>query len=270
MSIETTCPACGATLRARDELAGKRAKCRCGSVVEVPASSGVSSRSSTIDSGKRRAATATASSKPKAPAPRAPAAAPATARCPECGSLLAPAAALCTGCGFNLKTGKHLAAASVPAAAPAASRAVARRKAGGGGVALPVGAIVKLLLILGVVGGGAWVIKEVRSYDPKKQGEAMLAKLKAGMTVKQVVDLIGKPKAVYTFLDTEQQQKFNTTVAEAKIGYADDFMKAHGAEKLRNGFRFEYQMSMAGLHYVYFDGQGTFQSFEEQPNLFNR
>lgn len=277
MPIHVRCEACGVTLKAPDQLAGQRAKCRCGSVVRVPAASAAMSGGSGVVSGATRtsaaqSAVAAAKSAPPAPRPAAPPPPrmPPASACPNCGSTLPSGAVLCTGCGFNLKTGERMGTATEPIATSEPRRAMPRPARSSAGPLIPIGAIIKLALVGAAVGGGYWFFKSVREYDPVKQGQEMVAKLKPGMTVKQVVDICGKPMSVYTFLDREQQQKYNTNVFEAKIGYADDFMKAHGKEKLRNGFRFVYQFSMAGLHSMQFDGAGAYQSFEELPNLLNR
>lgn len=45
--------------------------------------------------------------------PKPPAAAPAEPKCPSCKSPLPASAVLCVNCGYNLKTGKKLAAVVV-------------------------------------------------------------------------------------------------------------------------------------------------------------
>jgi DNA-directed RNA polymerase subunit RPC12/RpoP len=82
------CPACGKQYRWKPEMAGRTAKCTCGAKLVVPADP------------------------PRlAPPPAAPAAAKST--CPDCGAELPENAVLCVNCGFNLKTGKKLAAVVV-------------------------------------------------------------------------------------------------------------------------------------------------------------
>ena len=96
MPIAVACQ-CGQRFQARDELAGKQAKCpKCGRILTIP------------------------SPQPKAP-PRATSPAPlediledaglddvAKPRCPQCNEELKPGAVLCVHCGYDLKLGKQL------------------------------------------------------------------------------------------------------------------------------------------------------------------
>ncbi len=98
MPIVVACQ-CGQRFQARDELAGRQAKCpKCGSILTIP----------------RPAARSPASSSK-------PAASPlddilddagidelAKPRCPECHAELKPGAVLCVACGYDLKSGKQL------------------------------------------------------------------------------------------------------------------------------------------------------------------
>ena len=124
-----SCPACGKQYTWKPELAGRRAKCKCGQAIQVPAAPPGSAAGSKppAESEAHPAAKAPAPPPPpramaKSPAP-APAPAPAPgavnsagpadatggdSRCPSCGQPLAAGAVICVGCGFNLKTGKHL------------------------------------------------------------------------------------------------------------------------------------------------------------------
>lgn len=91
------CPYCGKLYRWKPEMAGRSAKCACGAKLVVPAEA------------------------PKSVAvpvaPPAPVASQST--CPGCGAALSPGAVLCVNCGFNLKTGKKLAAVVVETEEPA-------------------------------------------------------------------------------------------------------------------------------------------------------
>ena len=98
------CPACGKSFRWKPEIAGRSAKCACGSKLVVPTE-----------------APAAAAPPPPAPAPTttpapqppiAKATTPAT-NCPICKAPVATGAVLCVKCGYNFKTGKRLAAVVV-------------------------------------------------------------------------------------------------------------------------------------------------------------
>ena len=87
-----SCDACGKQYPWKPELAGKKAKCKCGAVLNVPAQPQAA-----------RAAVRT---------PVAVAAAPVESaegyRCPECKNELTPGTAICVNCGFDLRTGQHV------------------------------------------------------------------------------------------------------------------------------------------------------------------
>lgn len=67
MPIKFACPSCNSTLVVKDEMAGKKAKCKCGAVIQVPAKSAGAKSASAGQAGtpKRSAGAA----KPKASAP---------------------------------------------------------------------------------------------------------------------------------------------------------------------------------------------------------
>ena len=93
------CPGCAKTYRWREELAGRKVRCKaCGGVLLMPAEP-------PQPAGNQRP------QRPAAP-PRTPSEpievkAPAD-RCPSCGSQIKVGAVICVNCGFNLKDGKHL------------------------------------------------------------------------------------------------------------------------------------------------------------------
>lgn len=89
-----SCDACGKQYPWKAELAGKKAKCKCGAVVDIPA--------------QPRAARAAA----RAPVAVAAAAAPVEQaggyRCPACKNDLTPGTAICVNCGFDLRSGQYV------------------------------------------------------------------------------------------------------------------------------------------------------------------
>lgn len=117
------CSTCGKSYAWKPELAGKKARCKCGAVMHIPesVSAGDDDLGGLYD---------LAEDDPP-PRPRAQpvgvaggATAPAAEtgggqRCPSCGSGMQPGAVLCVTCGFNLKTGQKMntamgSAASIP------------------------------------------------------------------------------------------------------------------------------------------------------------
>ena len=87
-----SCNSCGKQYPWKPELAGKKAKCKCGAVLNIPA--------------QPQAARAAAR------APVAVAAAPVEEaggyRCPACKNDLTPGTAICVNCGFDLRSGQYV------------------------------------------------------------------------------------------------------------------------------------------------------------------
>lgn len=269
MSIAVQCPQCGVRLGAPESLAGKKARCKCGAVLNVPAPGAQAAAATAAQSATALRATSAA-------APRAAAAVvEAVGACPACGAALLKGAVLCTMCGLDLRSGKRL---SVNVDAPTDATASKARtvkppkppSAAAAAVGRAVKRIVIVAIVVGIVGGLGWTIYEWVRFDPAKQAQQKMAKIGAGMTVAQVVAVMGRPQQVYVYLDGEQREKLHTSAFEAKVGYDDDFMKTQGPEKLRNGFRFDYIISTAGLSIIEFDGNGTVQGKGEAPNIFRR
>jgi len=88
-----SCDSCGKQYPWKPELAGKKAKCKCGALISIPA--------------QAQAARAAA---------RTPVAVPAAEavdesqgyRCPACKGDLTPGQAICVGCGYDLRTGQYV------------------------------------------------------------------------------------------------------------------------------------------------------------------
>jgi hypothetical protein len=111
------CESCGRQYPWKPEFAGKRAKCKCGQVLTVPASLPEVGAQDLFDlvpepgsapAPKPQPAARTAPPLGGARHTAAKGAAAATVRCPSCQAELAPGMALCMSCGFNLKTGQHV------------------------------------------------------------------------------------------------------------------------------------------------------------------
>jgi hypothetical protein len=102
-----SCPTCGKSYRWKLEFAGRSAKCACGAKLVVPMEAASTSGAADTRAAPgpkraestRRAATSAQSNNGSA--------------CPSCSASLATDAVLCINCGFNLKTGKKLAAVVV-------------------------------------------------------------------------------------------------------------------------------------------------------------
>lgn len=85
------CPSCGKQYKWKPELAGRRMKCKCGGVIQVPRG-----QSAADDSALSALADAAADISPPRTESRT---------CPSCGSPLSTAAVLCVNCGQSLTAG---------------------------------------------------------------------------------------------------------------------------------------------------------------------
>src|SRR5437764_5463840 len=88
-----SCDSCGKQYPWKPELAGKKAKCKCGAVLSIPAQPQMA----------RAAARA-----PVAVAATAPEEESQAYRCPACKSDLNPGTAVCVNCGYDLRTGQYV------------------------------------------------------------------------------------------------------------------------------------------------------------------
>jgi hypothetical protein len=190
---------------------------------------------------------------------------------------MASDAVLCTGCGYNRRTGSRLSVevggqqpAASPAKQPADPATRAKREKQMAAAGRGIGLVVKLVLAVALVGGAAWIAKSFASWDPEGQGKAKLAQLGTGQTVKQVVDICGKPAEVYRIIPFGERNQTLKPGTAARVGYMDNFVEAYGKEKLVDGFYLVYRFSGAGEWQVMFDGDGNYLGKEETPNLFRQ
>src|SRR5437870_12280316 len=99
-----TCDGCGKSYRWKPELAGKKAKCKCGTTMTVPAEDPAAADD--VDAGLYALAE-DANSKKHQPASTA-------LRCPGCGGEMAAGAVVCVNCGYDMRAGKKLSAKVMP------------------------------------------------------------------------------------------------------------------------------------------------------------
>jgi len=151
----------------KPELAGKKAKCKCGAVLSIPA--------------KPQAARAPARAAVATPAIRAIPVPPAeipldeSQACPACKADLSPGSAICISCGYNLQTGEYVSTQVDTGDDDAEPKAPKKKKKKKTAAAAPAGAAT------GQPSATAWV----GMGKTKKEREAALAKDKSS-TVKQV------------------------------------------------------------------------------------
>ncbi|MBN2560761.1 MAG: hypothetical protein JXQ75_07520 [Phycisphaerae bacterium] len=251
MSISVQCKSCHKRVKAPDRLAGKRARCKCGAVLAIPDPERVNeiaglSLLQDVDSGGPIEG----------------------ACCPSCQALMPEGSVLCTSCGFNVKSGRRL-AVSVDDA-PSASDATEERadKAKRGDVARRperssvaaqrvVGIVITVMkwsVIVGAVGGLAWMVKDGLAFSPAEQAEEAQKKIYPGMTVQQVVDALDGKKPQETWVWQEEPDSLMPKLR--RTVYRDDFMNATDEELLRYGFYFVYRYSERHNLHVFFTPDG--------------
>ena len=144
MSISVFCPQCKETYHVKDELAGKRGKCRKGHVLVVPElDAGVSPFAFSAEE-TRSFHDPKSLAEPISSGGKGRASDRAGKSCPSCRASLSANAVLCVGCGFDLRTGKKLS----PAKTHKAGTPTAYLLAGGVAAVLAVIAIGAALFFL--------------------------------------------------------------------------------------------------------------------------
>jgi len=123
--------------------------------------------------------------------------------------------------------------------------------------------LLKWGLLLAVVGGMAYAVKEGISFDPRQQAQDALKKMKPGMTVPEVVDALAmKPRQVRTTIyENRPGQPFPIPV-EKGLPYKDDFVKDTDPKLIENGFSFIYRYTERDQLVVHFDPEGNVVSAE--------
>jgi len=89
------CPSCGKRFRWKPDYAGRRVKCKCEQVIQVPAHDPAETAALEVDDAV-------------APPPPATASPTAAQQCPSCGAGANAGAVICVECGYNFKSGKSL------------------------------------------------------------------------------------------------------------------------------------------------------------------
>jgi hypothetical protein len=124
-----TCPACGREFRWKPQLAGKKAKCKCGAAVTVPATApGAPDVDDEVIDFSDLPEPVEARPYNSSAAPPLPPLPPQPIACPVCNMPAPPTAVLCTACGYNFRTGVRL-----PGAGRGAALAYAGRNTGSAG-----------------------------------------------------------------------------------------------------------------------------------------
>jgi len=250
------CDQCGKRLRAPDRSVGRAVRCPCGARIAVPAPTAESTPGDLL-AGLEGLADGAAVGRP----------------CPACAADVAASAVICTACGYNFRTARQLAtnleAGAPPAAAEPSARVSkpSRRPDPADAPRFPIKLFVVVLLAIAAVGGVFALIKSVRAYDPKAQGDALLKKVAPGMTLAQVVAILGPPREAYRHSTGKGMDEAFPVGQPIKAEYSPNFLTAYSG-RIDGGFFLLYRFSMAGDHKVFFDSTGTMEGIEEVKSLF--
>lgn len=129
-----TCDSCGRSYSWKTELAGRKVKCKCGHVLEVPASPLQAEAEGDLYGLADEPASGAKKAAPAAAAPVVPQSNTGY-RCPNCLGDLVPGTHVCKACGFNLRTGAIERARKSNAGAATAMATGRRNPLGGSAVA---------------------------------------------------------------------------------------------------------------------------------------
>ena len=116
MAIQAQCGSCGATFKAKDELAGKRVKCpKCAQPMVIQQTGLVPAQRQVAQRPASQAETSLSVSRPVGHNPlldlldeAGVESVPKGPICPNCGADMEPNAVICVECGFNIATGLKL------------------------------------------------------------------------------------------------------------------------------------------------------------------
>ncbi|MCZ6697317.1 MAG: hypothetical protein O7D94_00110, partial [Planctomycetota bacterium] len=147
MAVVVKCKSCGVRARAKDQLAGKRVRCKCGAVLEIPRADPLDDVADLSVLEGLEGGESAGEFEP---------------RCPGCRALMPAGAVLCTACGYSKDTGRRLSVSVDDGAKPppspkevikARTKSQLREDRTGRAVQM----FVKFLVIAFVVGGVAGV-----------------------------------------------------------------------------------------------------------------
>jgi len=234
-------------------LAGKRAKCRCGAVLQVPTGN-------------------VGTDEPDVLAIEALAA---DLKCPSCGVLLMADAQLCTACGYHLATGKRV-KMSIGTGRAREGKAKKKswcKKRNSGEAKQRYSRdlmkqiwIVFLLAAVAVVGWMVWGFVEYIRFDPYQQAKDLAAQIQVGRTMAEVVEVVGnEPKHVYIYADSLPGQ-FSIGLRPRRIEYAPDIAARYSEEELQYGIDFVYLFSTKHVLKIHFEPDGRV-SMAEAANV---
>lgn len=283
MSLLVKCAACGKRMKAPVALAGKRVRCKCGDRLLVPFPNEPVIAELCEPIVAERAENAHTTSPPQAdpmPADLTDLAALAEGeviengrQCPDCFAGMPSDSVLCTACGYDSRTGRKFRAAVDPAqeAANAESEKAAkvarhekRLKDDEPGKMAFLTRLVKPALILAAVAlllGGAWYIKDAVFFDPRQQITDDHLKITQNMTVKQVVNTLGrKPSSIQAARSESMSTGLVGLTVPRKLQYKDNFIKQYSKEDLAFGFTFIYVYSQRDELHIYFTPNGRVES----------
>ncbi len=122
-------------------------------------------------------------------------------------------------------------------------------------------AIISLMILAGLIGGGVYYFGGYRDFDPNKQGKAARAAIKPGMTLKQVMDIGGNNPKIQP-INTFKHKVGQETVEEERPGLSVPFDHGRTTQQMKGGFLpkgfiLNYKYSEQTAFDVYFNGNGV-------------
>jgi hypothetical protein len=134
-----------------------------------------------------------------------------------------------------------------------------------------VKAIVGLIVVCGIALGLVYFLGGYGKLDPTKQGETAKAKIKTGMTWKQVIDAAGKPGRYHIYIRVKKTiGGVETEVVEDGTELRFDrqlFENDLKANNMKEGFRLVWNFSPQSAFTVVFDAAGVATDIHDEKTM---
>ncbi|HZN64309.1 MAG TPA: DMT family transporter [Tepidisphaeraceae bacterium] len=134
--LKFSCTSCGKEFRWKPELAGKKAKCKCGSVISVPAKPPAAPAPKSEDMDLDQLYALAQEEQKATSRPVAEEEVATGYRCPGCSSSLAPGTVICPNCQMDMRTGQRPTRQAAGSVSDAARGFVTSNRGGGGAPAM--------------------------------------------------------------------------------------------------------------------------------------
>ena len=242
------CAACGKQYAWKPELAGKKAKCKCGAAMSIPASV---DEAAAPTGARAAAATASAPARSSSRSSSRGDGEPsfndlaalakgeikddAAYKCPWCGSPLEGKSTICASCKMNVKTGtKHDPKKAAKAAAK--KKADDKKKSGGQSdqsAAKQIGSLIVVVILVGIAGLRIYRTfnKASNAYDAATGASSAPALDRDGDAVQMMQEM--EPIEVRTFLDGNRERSLSAQWSNAQSKkYVDGWYNDYKPKKI--------------------------------------